>query len=92
MLDVLFWEPKASSATWTFFMEAYGQVNCSFWYKKNLNFSSCNFVYNFGHYTDWIRIGIQPKMLDPDPDQMNLDPQTYYIQHTYTAGIYTILT
>jgi hypothetical protein len=25
---------------------------------------------------DWtrIRIGIQPKMLDPDPDQMNADP------------------
>jgi hypothetical protein len=26
---------------------------------------------------DWIRIriGIQPKMLDPDPDEMNTDPQ-----------------
>ncbi len=26
---------------------------------------------------DWIRIriGIQPKMLDPDPDEMNADPQ-----------------
>ncbi len=23
----------------------------------------------------WIRIGIQPKMLDPDPDEMNADPQ-----------------
>ncbi len=23
---------------------------------------------------DWIRIGIQPKMLDPDPDEMNADP------------------
>jgi hypothetical protein len=22
-----------------------------------------------------IRIGIQPKMLDPDPDEMNADPQ-----------------
>jgi hypothetical protein len=24
---------------------------------------------------DWIRIGIQPKMLDPDPDRMNADRQ-----------------
>ncbi len=24
---------------------------------------------------DWIRIGIQTKMLGPDPDQMNTDPQ-----------------
>jgi hypothetical protein len=23
----------------------------------------------------WIRIGIQHKMLDPDPDEMNSDPQ-----------------
>ncbi len=23
----------------------------------------------------WIRIGIQPKMLDPDPSQLNTDPQ-----------------
>jgi hypothetical protein len=25
--------------------------------------------------SDWIRIGIQPKMLDPDPGQMNMDPE-----------------
>jgi hypothetical protein len=24
---------------------------------------------------DWIQIRIQPKMLDPDPDEMNADPQ-----------------
>jgi hypothetical protein len=24
---------------------------------------------------DWIRIGIPPKMLDPDPDEINADPQ-----------------
>jgi hypothetical protein len=23
----------------------------------------------------WIRIGIRPQMLDPDPDQMNKDPK-----------------
>jgi hypothetical protein len=23
----------------------------------------------------WIRIGVQPKMLDPDPDEKNADPQ-----------------
>ncbi len=30
---------------------------------------------------DWIRIGIQSKMLDPDPDEMNADPQPW-LQHT----------
>jgi hypothetical protein len=31
----------------------------------------------FGSLKPWIRIGIQPKMLDPDPDpdEMNADPQ-----------------
>jgi hypothetical protein len=24
----------------------------------------------------WIRIGIQPKMLDPDPDEINADPHS----------------
>ncbi len=24
---------------------------------------------------DWIRMGIQPKMRDPDPDSMNPDPK-----------------
>jgi hypothetical protein len=24
---------------------------------------------------DWIRIGVHPKMLDPDPDEMNTDLQ-----------------
>jgi hypothetical protein len=27
----------------------------------------------------WIRIGFQPKMLDPDPDQMNTDPKHWLI-------------
>jgi hypothetical protein len=36
VLDVLFWELKASSVTWMFFMEVYGQENCSFWPKKIL--------------------------------------------------------
>ncbi len=26
----------------------------------------------------WIRIGIQPKMMDPDPDDMNAYPQPCY--------------
>jgi hypothetical protein len=43
-----------------------------------------NFVVNFSQFLpietldpDWIRIriGIQPKMLDPDPDSMNPDPK-----------------
>jgi hypothetical protein len=26
---------------------------------------------------DWIRIGVHPKMLDPDPDEINADPQPW---------------
>ncbi len=43
--------------------------------KKLINFFSCKFLLIFGHQNPWIRIGIQPKMLDPDPYQMNTDPQ-----------------
>ncbi len=37
---------------------------------------------------DWIRIGIQPKMLDPDPYQMNTDPKhcqivTIFLRHEH---------
>jgi hypothetical protein len=41
-------------------------------------FFSCNFFQFLvikALDPDWIRIGIQPKMLDPDPDEMNADPQ-----------------
>jgi len=31
----------------------------------------------------WIRIGIQPKMLDPDPYQMNTDPKQWTRQKNY---------
>jgi hypothetical protein len=31
---------------------------------------------------DWIRISIQRKMLDPDPDQMNADPQPWTLDPT----------
>jgi hypothetical protein len=30
-------------------------------------------------YWIWIRIVIQTKMLDPDPDEMNADPQPWII-------------
>ncbi len=44
------------------------------------NFFSCNFFQFLvikALDSDWIRIriGIHPKMLDPDPDEMNADPQ-----------------
>jgi hypothetical protein len=33
---------------------------------------------------DWIwiriRIGVHPKMLDPDPDEMNTDPQPWFLE------------
>jgi len=32
-----------------------------------------------------IRIGIQPKMLDPDPDEMNADPQPWCQGHGSVA-------
>jgi hypothetical protein len=36
-----------------------------------------NFIFNFWSLKLRIRIGIQPKMLDPDPDEMNADPQPW---------------
>jgi hypothetical protein len=39
-------------------------------------FSAVNFFHFFNHQNlnpDWIRIGIHPKMLDPDPE-INTDP------------------
>jgi hypothetical protein len=35
------------------------------------------FYFQFLVIKPWIRIGIQPKMLDPDPDQMNTDPKQW---------------
>ncbi len=56
VLDVHFLELKASSLTWTFFMEAYGKVKCSFWSPQK-NFFGCNFFLNFWSLKPWIRIG-----------------------------------
>jgi hypothetical protein len=36
--------------------------------KKNIIFFSCKFL-------PWILIGIQPKILDPDPNSMDPDPK-----------------
>ncbi len=38
-------------------------------------FFSCRYFEIFGIQNPWI--GIQPKMLDPDPYQMNADPQPW---------------
>ena len=35
---------------------------------------------------DWIRISIQPKMLDPDPDEMNADPQPWFEPLVFRTG------
>jgi hypothetical protein len=53
----------------------------SFWSK--IFFSAVNFFHFLVIKTldpDWIRIriGIQPKMLDPDPYQMNTDPKHWF--------------
>ncbi len=38
-------------------------------------FSAVIFIFKFWSLKPWIRIGIHPKMLDPDPDEMKADPQ-----------------
>jgi hypothetical protein len=35
---------------------------------------------------DWIRIGIQPKMLDQDPYQMDTDPETLVIIEAFISA------
>ncbi len=44
--------------------------------KKNLIFFSAEIFFQFWSLKPWIRIriGVQRKMLDPDPDEMNADP------------------
>ncbi len=38
-----------------------------------------------------IRIGVHPKMLDPDPDEMNADPQPWFFMLvTFWRYIYII--
>jgi hypothetical protein len=41
----------------------------------------------------WIRIwiGIQPQMLDPDPDEMNADPQPCFEQSAKFVFVSTVL-
>jgi hypothetical protein len=49
--------------------------------KKIFSFSSCKFFHFLAIKTldsDWIRISIQPKMLDPDPYQMISDLKPWY--------------
>ncbi len=57
------------------FMEDLGLVNGCFWSKKINFLISCKFFFKFWSSKPWIRIGIQPKMLDPDPFQMKTDPK-----------------
>ncbi len=40
----------------------------------------------------WIGIGIQPKMLelDPDPDEMNADPQPWYFSTLKMCTLYGV--
>ncbi len=63
-------------------MEAYEYVNCSFWFKKKKKNSAVIFfqflvikALDPDWIRIWIRIGFHPKMLDPDPDEMNTNPQ-----------------
>jgi hypothetical protein len=61
-------------------MEAWEYINCNFLSKNyEISLSSCKFFSIIGHQISkpWIRIriGIQPKMLDPDQESMNPDPK-----------------
>ncbi len=54
---------------------------CKFFYKKMFLFISSRKFFKIFHLwlsKPWIRIGIQPKMLDPDPDQLNTDPKHWF--------------
>ncbi len=64
----------SSVAAWPSFMEAQGQVACGFWSKTSY-FYSAEIFFNFCSSKPWIRTGIQRKLLDPDPQQMNTDPK-----------------
>jgi hypothetical protein len=54
-----------------------------------IKYFSAVIFFNFWSLKPWIRIGIQPKKLDPDPDQdeMNADPQPC-IQHILVGGYF----
>jgi hypothetical protein len=43
-------------------------------HKVSKKMFSCKFFSIFGHQKHWIRIGIQLKMLDPDPDRDSMNP------------------
>jgi hypothetical protein len=43
--------------------------------KKYTIFFKTGNIFTFFSSNHWIRLGIQPQMLDPDPDQMNTDPK-----------------
>jgi hypothetical protein len=42
--------------------------------KKKFNFFSAVIFFQFWSSKPWIRIGLQPQTLDPDPEKMNMDP------------------
>jgi hypothetical protein len=60
--------------------------------KKNKNKFSAVICFQFfvikALDPDWIRIriGVHPKMLDPDPDEMNADPQPWLLYVTFSLN------
>ncbi len=80
----LFWGLKASPVVWTPLLKP-GDKWIEIFDQKNIKyFSRCKFFTSFVIKTldpDYIRIriGIQPKMLGPDPDSMNPDPKHCYV-------------
>ncbi len=76
MKNILFWGLKANPVALTSIMKGLEINKLHFSIKKIANFLlSFKFFFNFWSSKSWIRIrnriGIQPKMLDPDPESMN---------------------
>ncbi len=87
LTNFMFWSARCSLLRAEGFFRSMGvrygglgiKVNGKFWSKKYQFFLSLctGTFFPFLVIDTWIRIGtgIQPKMLDPDPESMNLDPK-----------------
>ncbi len=65
------------SCSWVVLNRGLGISKQQFMIKKRLNFFPAENYFNYWSSNHWIqiRINIQPKMQDPDPESINLDPE-----------------
>ncbi len=88
VLDVLCWGLKSSYAAWTFINGGLGISILQFLMKKKIFHLSILGHQNPGSGS----VSIQPKMLNPDPDQMNTDPKDNQSQLTSPVVVSTVTT